>query len=256
MAVTETHADILFALANKSTGKLFPVTALSQVFRGKFMSALLDARAQSALPRDPQGRQEEDWQQRQKQLYEHAWVVYAKTPLGGPAEVLSYLSRYTHRTAISNDRLVRMDAERVWFKVRDHGQKGQKKGLGAKHPGKRVIKIEGVEFIRRFLLHVLPKGIKRVRHYGVLSPGRKRTTLARARLALKMPQPNPEAVECAQAFMQRVAQIDIAQCPCCASGRMQVIALMLGQKWLPDPHPFRTIAAAARGPPDAQGGAK
>ena len=94
------------------------------VFRGKFMAALLDARAQAALPRDPQGRNALDWQQRQRKLYQHDWVVYAKTPLGGPAEVLSYLSRYTHRTAISNDRLVRMDAEKVWLKVRDQGQSG------------------------------------------------------------------------------------------------------------------------------------
>lgn len=233
---------------------LFPVTALSPVFRGKFMAALLDARAQSALPRDPQGKRELDWQQRQQKLYQHDWVVYAKTPLGGPAEVLSYLSRYTHRTAISNDRLVRVDAQNVWIKVRDRTPPGQK-AQARQHSGKRVIKIEGVEFIRRFLLHVLPKGIKRVRHYGVLSPARKRTALARARLALKMPVPNPEAVECAQAFMQRVAHIDISQCPCCAHGRMQIVAVMLGLKRLPDPYQSPAIIAAARGPPDALAGA-
>ena len=232
---------------------LFPVTALSKVFRGKFIAALVAARAHAVLPRDPQGRSELDWQQRQQKLYQHAWVVYAKTPLGGPAEVLSYLSRYTHRTAISNDRLVRVDAEKVWLKVRDQAQKGHV-GEGQtqrKKARKRVIKLDGVEFIRRFLLHVLPKGIKRVRHYGVLAPARKRTTLARARLALKMPEPSPAALECAQAFMQRVAQIDIAQCPCCAPGRMQIIAVMLGLKRLADPRQTIAIAATARGPPSA-----
>ena len=238
---------------------LFPVTALSTVFRGKFMAALLAARAQKALPRDLQSRNALDWQQRQRKLYQHNWVVYAKTPLGGPAEVLSYLSRYTHRTAISNDRLVRMDAEKVWLKVRAPGQSGHT-GNGQtrakKKPGKRIIKLAGAEFIRRFLLHVLPKGIKRVRHYGVLAPGRKRTTLARARLALKMPEPSPAAMECAQAFMQRVAQIDIAQCPCCAPGRMQIIAVMLGLKRLADPHQTIALAATARGPPSAPMGAR
>ena len=232
---------------------LFPVTALSQVFRGKFMAALLDARVHADLPRDPQGKRELDWQQRQQKLYQHAWVVYAKTPLGGPAEVLSYLSRYTHRTAISNERLVRVDAQNVWIKVRDRTPPGQK-AQARQRSGKRVIKLAGVEFIRRFLLHVLPKGIKRVRHYGVLSPARKRTTLARARLALKMPEPNPATLECTQAFMQRVAHIDIMQCPCCAHGRMQIVAVMLGLKRLPDPYQSPAIIAAARGPPDALAG--
>ena len=80
---------------------LFPVQALSKVFRGKFMAALAQARRNDDIERDPQG-QDSQWRQRQKQLYQHDWVVYAKTPLGGPAQVLEYLSRYTHRTAISN----------------------------------------------------------------------------------------------------------------------------------------------------------
>ncbi len=259
MACGALDAGGQWQLPKRTPTFLFLVEALSMVFRGKFMAALVESRKQAALPRDRQGHCERDWQQRQRKLYQHAWVVYAKTPLGGPAEVLSYLSRYTHRTAISNDRLVRLDAENVWLKVRDQGQAGR---VGAaqthlkKKRRKRVIKLAGAEFIRRFLLHVLPKGIKRVRHYGVLAPGRKRTTLARARLALKMPEPSPAALECAQAFMQRVAQIDIAQCPCCAPGRMQIIAVMLGLKRLADPRQAIALAATARGPPSASMGAQ
>ena len=259
MACGALDAGGQWQLPKRTPTFLFLVEALSMVFRGKFMAALVESRKQAALPRDRQGHCERDWQQRQRKLYQHAWVVYAKTPLGGPAEVLSYLSRYTHRTAISNDRLVRLDAENVWLKVRDQGQAGR---VGAaqthlkKKRRKRVIKLAGAEFIRRFLLHVLPKGIKRVRHYGVLAPGRKRTTLARARLALKMPEPSPVAMECAKEFMQRVAQIDIAQCPCCAPGRMQIIAVMLGLKRLADPHQTIALAATARGPPSAPMGAR
>ena len=80
---------------------LFPVHALSKVFRGKFMAALTAARRTDKIERDPQG-DERSWRDRQRQLYQNAWVVYARTPLGGPAQVLEYLSRYTHRTAISN----------------------------------------------------------------------------------------------------------------------------------------------------------
>ena len=80
---------------------LFPVQALSKVFRGKFMAALSSAHRGGKIERDPQ-RQDAAWCERQRQLYQHDWVVYAKTPLGGPVQVLEYLSRYTHRTAISN----------------------------------------------------------------------------------------------------------------------------------------------------------
>jgi hypothetical protein len=134
---------------------LFPVTALSTVFRGKFMAALQAAHACGQIPSDPQ-RFNVDWAKRHRSLYRYNWVVYAKTPLGGPAQVLEYLARYTHRTAISNERIVSINAEQVAFKVR-----ADTKG------GKRIVKFDGVEFIRRFLLHVLPTGLKRIRHYAL-----------------------------------------------------------------------------------------
>lgn len=96
-------------------------------------------------------------------------VIYAKSPLGGPAQVLEYLSRYTHRTAISNERIRSINTEEVAFTVRaenKEGSKGEKAGKG----GKRLVRIAGVEFVRRFLLHVLPSGIKRIRHYGGAGP--------------------------------------------------------------------------------------
>ncbi len=105
-------------------------------------------------------------------------MVYAKTPLGGPAQVLEYLSRYTHRTAIGNERIRAITTEEVAFSVRAN-DKG----------GKRLERLPGVEFVRRFLLHILPTGIKRIRHYGVLAPSSKGVKLNAARLSVR-PQGN------------------------------------------------------------------
>lgn len=121
--------------------------------------------------------------------------------------------------------------------------------------GKRIVTLPGPEFVRRFLLHVLPNGIKRIRHYGLLPPGSKRTRLAKVREVLSMPAANPIAVESAQAFMQRVARQDIAQCPVCGHGRLRVVAVLMGLKYLPDPRAYVATRAPeccgrpAAGPP-------
>jgi hypothetical protein len=217
---------------------LFPVHALSKVFRGKFMAALEQARQCKVLPRDPQ-RGHDDWNKRQRMLYRHAWVVYAKTPLGGPNEVLSYLARYTHRTALSNERIVRVDAHHVKLRVRADA-----------NGGKRIVKLAGVEFLRRFLLHVLPTGIKRIRHYGLLAPAAKRIQLAQARAALNVPMAHPIAIESVQAFMLRVARQDIAQCPDCQNGRLRAVEVLGALRHLPDPNgQAHAIVPACRGPP-------
>jgi hypothetical protein len=220
---------------------LFPVEALSEVFRGKFMAALQQAHQQNLLPRDPQAA-DGQWRQRSRRLYRHRWVVYAKTPLGGPAQVLEYLARYTHHTALSNERIVGMDDSHVRLRVRADA-----------HGGKRIVRLAGPEFVRRFLLHVLPTGIKRVRHYGVLAPAAKRVQLAQARSALQMPAANPRAIESAQDFMQRVAHHDLLQCPQCPAGRLRVIATYLASRFLPLPGaaspPMSKAQPTCRGPP-------
>ena len=202
---------------------LFPVRALSKVFRGKFMAALASARKDEQIERDPQGA-DADWRERGRQLYQHDWVVYAKTPLGGPAQVLEYLSRYTHRTAIGNQRIRAVNEQGVAFTTRADDQ-----------GGKRTVRLNGAEFVRRFLLHVLPTGIKRIRHYGVLASACKGAKLAQARQALAMPVPNPAALESAGEFLRRVARIDAAQCPCCGLGRMRVVQVLPGPARLPAP---------------------
>lgn len=225
---------------------LFPVHALSRVFRGKFMAALEHARQCHTLPRDPQGAHG-DWNRRRQRLYQHDWVVYAKTPMGGPAQVLSYLARYTHRTAISNERILGIDTQHVAWRVRADA-----------HGGKRIVRLAGGEFVRRFLLHVLPTGIKRIRHYGLLAPATKRICVAKVRAALVMPAAHPLAIESAQAFMQRVAQQDIAQCPHCPHGRLHIVQVLAALKRLPDPYPRANVTAPvshgppATGPPQAR----
>ena len=190
---------------------LFPVHALSRVFRGKFTQALAQAGELAALPRDPADTALAR-AQRVQALHRHDWVVYAKTPLAGPAAVLDYLARYTHRTAIGNERLVAIAQDKVLLRVRADEQ-----------GGKRVIAMPGEQFIARLLAHVLPPGFKRIRHYGLLAPAAKTERLALARKLLAMPAAHPQAREDAQAFMRRVAAIDVECCPHCKLGRWRVV---------------------------------
>lgn len=206
-------------------GFLFPVKALSRVFRGKFVAALQTLRAAGGLPMLAPA----EWRQLKAALFAHDWVVYAKQPLGGPEQVLEYLGRYTHRVAISNERLVAVDAQEVAFRVRadDAGKK-------------RTVRLAGTEFVRRFLLHVLPMGFKRLRHYGLLAPSRKAVRLPAARDALGVPPPDPAVVESVADFMRRVARFEVAACPCCRIGRMVTTG----------PLPVSRLASAVpRGPP-------
>ena len=215
---------------------LFPVHALSKVFRGKFMAALQGAHQTGQIPRDPHG-DGPAWRKRHGALYQHDWVVYAKAALGGPAQVLEYLSRYTHRTAVSNERIGTVSAAQVSFKVRSN-----------EHGGKRWVCLNGVEFVRRFLLHVLPKGVKRIRHYGLLAAGCKAVKLVQARAALAMPAANPQATESAIDFMRRIKAVEVLQCPCCALGRLRIIQTVPVPARLPTPG-TQVLANGCRGPP-------
>lgn len=192
-------------------GFLFPVRALSRVFRGKFLDALDGTRGQV---RHDAAQSDAAWRELFAALRRHDWVVYAKQPLGGPAQVLEYLGRYTHRVAISNERILGMEGNLVRFRVRDsaHGNR------------KKVARVEAGEFIGRFLLHVLPSGFKRIRHYGLLGPAHKAANLAAARAALRAPAPEPAVVESVEAFMRRVAGVEWLCCPHCREGRFGVVA--------------------------------
>ncbi|TAK41806.1 MAG: IS91 family transposase [Betaproteobacteria bacterium] len=202
------------------SGFLFPVKALSQVFRGKFLAALAHAFATSALKfagataalADPQARRPLI-----AGLRSHDWVVYTKRPFGGPQQVLDYLGRYTHRVAISNHRLVSLDDTEVGFRYRDYAHGNRRK----------IMRLAAHEFIRRFLLHVLPSGFMRIRHYGLLANRAKRAKLAQARAALNAPlAPVPIVRETVEAFWLRIARRDIHQCPHCRAGRLIIIGVI------------------------------
>lgn len=147
-----------------------------------------------------------------KPLHRSEWVVYAKAPFAGPEHVLSYLARYTHRVAIANSRLISFDGERVTFKVKDYRKQGE-----ARY-GEMRLDVD--EFTRRFLLHVLPDGFHRIRHYGLLANGARAENIAKARALLNAAPPAPDqtaATETAQA-----ADAAPSPCPCCG-GRMILI---------------------------------
>jgi hypothetical protein len=180
-------------------GFLFPVKALSIVFRAKFVAALRKLPVQPPLL---------------AALCAKPWVVYAKHPFAGPEHVLEYLGRYTHRTAISNERLLSAEDDWVRFHYKDyaHGER------------RKVMRLEAIEFLRRFALHVLPRGFNRIRHYGLLANRNKRTLLARARAALSAPAPSASITESVSSFWQRVAGIDIERCPRCQAGTLRLVA--------------------------------
>jgi hypothetical protein len=140
------------------------------------------------------------------------WFVYAKPPFAGPQAVLAYLARYTHRVAISNRRLVALDADSVTFRYKDYRRNGQERY-------RTMILVPG-EFIRRFLLHVLPKGFHRIRHYGLLASAARRANIARARELLAAPEPPTVRDETTSAAAAPTNHRP--PCPCCG-GRMIIV---------------------------------
>lgn len=194
--------------ASPRRGFLFPVKALSRVFRGKFIAALAAGRT-SARPGPAARLTDPQWADLLVRLLAHDWVVYAKQPLGGPAQVLEYLARYTHRVAISNERILAITDTEVLFRVR----------APADGPKKRVLGVSGQDFVGRFLAHVLPCGFKRIRHYGLLGPAHKRAQLAAARAALEAPAPPSAATESVQQFLRRVHRLQWITCAHCGQGR-------------------------------------
>lgn len=182
----------------RSQGKyLFNVKAMSSVYRGRFIAALKEK-----LPQEITKELLQD-------LYKHQWVVYAKRPFGGPKSVIEYLGRYTHKIAISDHRIQNIADGKVSFSYKDY-----------KHGGvQKLMTLDALEFIRRFSLHILPKGFVRIRHYGICSSTSKQrnTDLIKAQL------PHQELVERIQETQRHVVPFNPKQCPCCKKDSMETV---------------------------------
>jgi hypothetical protein len=214
---------------------LFPVKALSTVFRAKFRDGLKALYAEQALRLTEATLDLEApraFKRFVKRLCQKKWVVYAKPPFGGPEQTLSYLGRYTHRVAISNHRLLDLQGDQIRFTFRNrkHGDRSE------------IAQLHAHTFIERFLMHVLPSGFVRIRHYGVLANRCKATTLPLCRQALgQVATPPPEPKSVAQ-WMQQWTGIDITHCPACGHQPLERIPVpaVLGpgpNRDPPAPHP-------------------
>jgi len=195
---------------------LVHVKVLARLFRGKFLAMLIDAHSDGRLKFFNTHIGLADMRTFKKflaPLRRSKWVVYCKQPFAGPEQVLRYLSRYTHRVAISNRRLVAADDGSVSFRWKDYRIEG---------PGRwKTMTLMPHEFIRRFLMHVLPKGFHRIRHYGLLASGHRAANLARARELLAMPAPS-KPPETPQAPIADEPCMLPRPCPGCG-GRMFII---------------------------------
>jgi hypothetical protein len=193
-----------------------PVRVLSRLFRRLFLTALVAEHDAGRLKffGDHAGLANETaFATFLAPLRKTEWVVYSKRPFGGPEAVLAYLSRYTHRVAISNRRLISADETGVTFKWKDYRTEGPARC--------KTMTLPTGEFIRRFLIHVLPKGLHRIRHYGLFANGNRAANIARARELLAMPPPVPESDEPMLAEADQPCALP-RPCPCCGS-RMVII---------------------------------
>ena len=208
---------------------MFPVKVLGSLFRGKFLARLRTAYDKGLLEFHhgtaelAQGSKFSEWL---SVLYQKNWVVHAKRPFGGPEHVLRYLANYTHRTAISNHRLVSLRDGNVSFLWKDYAH-------GCR---RRVMTLTATEFLRRFLMHVLPKGFVRIRHYGFLANRHRSRKLELCRKLLHSGEhaSNSEAREASQDVVP-----DSLPCPVCDTGLMlRMYRFDAGEP----PRPFRHLS--------------
>jgi hypothetical protein len=211
-----------------------PVRVLSRVFRGKFLSRLRAAfkRGKLRFPGELAPLERSDrFNALLSEVVRTEWVVYAKAPWNGAVTTLKYLARYTHKAAISNHRLVDLADGRVSFRWKDYAHGGRQ----------GIMTLDSVEFVRRFLMHVLPSGFVRVRHYGLLANRHRQEKLARCRELLGMAATTPTDVAPVTPPVPETTVTPTRVCPRCGSGRMFVIAEL-------PPMPLATGATAGLEP--------
>ncbi len=194
---------------------LFPVRALSRVYRAVFLKGLEGLHRKGML--EFHGKLEElsksdPFRKLLSPLYAKEWVVFAKRPFAGPRQVLAYLGRYTHKVGISNHRILKVTDRHVVFSRRDPKDPSKKK----------TITLQGPEFLRRYFLHILPSGFTRIRHYGYLGNAVRKKSVAHIRALIGQASP-PAKTETSTERMERVYGIRLQQCSHCKTGRLQPI---------------------------------
>jgi hypothetical protein len=200
-------------------GFLLPVRVVSRLFRRRFLAALADAHAAGRLAffGEIEGlRRRETFAAHLAPLKRKKWFVFAKPPFSGPEAVLAYLARYTHRVAIANSRLIALDERGVTFRYKDYRRNAQARYC--------TMTLSADQFIRRFLLHVLPKGFHRIRHYGLLASAGCKANIARAKELMGVPIPQVEPPATQDAAGPDATTDHCPPCPCCG-GRMIIVEI-------------------------------
>lgn len=190
---------------------LFPVKAMSRVFKGKFLQTLktlIDAAAVLPSPGT-------DLKALFNLLYRKYWIVYAKAPFGGPHAVIEYLGRYTHKVAISNHRLTAIDEQSVTFDYKDYADDSKQKQMT----------LNGPEFIRRFEQHILPERFTKIRTYGYLANRNRHQRINEVLKKMKLPQHKERVIVPVAVRMIEQYGIDLNECPCCKGKTMQLITI-------------------------------
>jgi hypothetical protein len=199
-------------------GFFLPVRVLSRLFRSKFLHYLKKAYETRLIGfhgRLTHLSQKGKWKKFVRSLYNTEWVVYSKNPFGGPRHVLKYLARYTHRVAISNARLISLEDAKVTFRWKDYANESRQ----------QTMTLDAQEFIRRFLLHVLPSGFMRIRHYGFLGNRCRRQKLALCKELLGEPQSSDAQADSTPEVGgdHETESFDVQICPVCKKGHMVLV---------------------------------
>jgi hypothetical protein len=204
-------------------GFFLPVRVMSKLFRNKFLDYLKKSYESGDLVFfDSMGhlRQPKAFHLFRRQFYQKKWVVYCKPPFNGAEGVLKYLNRYTHRIAISNERILKLEDGQVSFRWRDYSDGDQEK----------IMTVAAEEFIRRFLLHVLPAGFVKIRHYGLLANRNRKNNITLCRMLLGCCTPETQGKDLPstwQEYLLKISGVDVTQCPACKKGRLFRVEVLL-----------------------------
>jgi hypothetical protein len=196
---------------------LFRIDSVAKEFRKRYLQNLETTYLKNELifpGNTARFKSKQEFGQLIKKLSKLKWIAYAKAPFAGPQQVLEYLGRYTHRVAISNNRIVSIDNDKVTFTYRDREKNNEI----------RQMSLDADEFIRRFLLHILPKGFVKIRYFGFLSHTNKKQAVALLRKLINPDAVMPEKIkETIVEMMLRLTGDDITCCPQCKKGKMTIV---------------------------------